>query len=89
MKTSWNEMQLIEDYLLGTCTGGDRAVFCARRMLEPELNESTQWQGAAYTIVYNYGREKLREDINQVAQQLFSAKQHKPFRQMILRIFRK
>ncbi|MNK54561.1 hypothetical protein D3C87_735480 [compost metagenome] len=89
MKTSWNEIQCIEDHLLATGDGGDRAVFSARLMLEPGLNESLQWQQATYNVVRDYGRQKLREDIAQVAQLLFSVKEHEPFRQKILHIFKK
>lgn len=89
MKTSWNEMQRIEDHLLAVSDGGERAVFNARLLVDPELGESLRWQQATYTVVHEYGRRKLREEIAQVAQQLFSARQHEPFRQKILRIFSK
>jgi hypothetical protein len=89
MKTSWNEMQRIEDYVMATGDGGDRAVFSARLLVEPGLQERLEWQQATYAVVREYGRQKLREEIAQVAQHLFSAKHYEPFRQKILRIFRK
>ena len=89
MKTSWNDAQAIADYVLVTGSGEDRTLFEARLILEPELKDSLQSQRAAYNVAAEYGRVKLREEITQVAFELFTAKKHSGFRRMIFSIFNK
>lgn len=88
MTTSWAETQQIEGYLLGTASGEERALFAARLLLEPQLKAKTSRQELAYAVINEYGRQKLREEIEEVSRRLFTANKHQAFRRMILGLFR-
>lgn len=89
MKTSWNELVLIEDYLLSDRKGTDRTLHEARMILQPGLRESVFWQEKTYHLVQQYGRQQLREEIEQVHEKLFTAPEHHSFRQRIMKLFAK
>ncbi|RQO70199.1 hypothetical protein DBR43_19385 [Pedobacter sp. KBW06] len=89
MKTSWNELRLVEDYLSAKGEPGDQLLFEARLILQPELKESLYWQKRTYGLIQQYGRQQLRSEIEKVHEKLFSAPEHQSFRQKILKLFRK
>jgi len=89
MTTSWAETQQIEKYLLGTVSGEERALFAARLLLEPELKANTSRQELAYAVIHEYGRQKLRQEIEEVSRMLFTTSKYQSFARMILGIFRK
>lgn len=88
MKTSLNELQLIEDFLLAN-TNEDKVLMQARQILQPDLKESVYWQQKTYMFIETYGREQLRKEIRQIDQKLFTAPEHSSFREKIKRFFRK
>jgi len=87
MKTSMNELQEIEDYLLHP-HNEESVLMEARLLLEPELQEKTAWQQKTYTLVQHYGRKKLRQEIEAVHQELFTNDRYTSFRKKIMRLFR-
>ncbi|MNL14141.1 hypothetical protein D3C87_1350710 [compost metagenome] len=89
MKTSLNELMLIEDFLLGNKGGEESTLMQARLILKPELKESMYWQQKTHQLVNTYGREQLRQEISQVHQKLFTAAEHLSFRQKVMRFFSK
>lgn len=89
MKTSWNELILIEDYILSERKGTDRILLEARIILQPGLKDSVFWQEKTYHLVQQYGRQQLRKEIEQVHEKLFTAPEHDSFRQRILQLFAK
>ncbi|SMC37663.1 hypothetical protein [Pedobacter africanus] len=89
MKTSLNELLLIEDFLLGGNSEGESTLMQARLLLQPSLKESISWQQKTYQLVNTYGRGQLRQEIAQVHQKLFSAPEHLSFRQKVMRFFAK
>jgi hypothetical protein len=89
MKTSWNELRLIEDYLTANGAPADQVLFEARLILQPELKNSLYWQERTYGMIQQYGREQLRSEIARVHEKLFSAPEHRSFRQKIRKLFRK
>jgi len=89
MKTSLNELQLIEDFLLADPAGEEKTLMQARLVLQPGLQESIHWQQKTYRLVNTYGREQLKQEISQVHQMLFTAAEHLSFRQKVLRFFNK
>lgn len=89
MKTSLNELQLIEDFLLTDPAGEEKTLMQARLILQPGLQESIRWQQKTYQLVNAYGREELKREIGKVHQQLFTAPEHLSFRQKVLRFFNK
>ncbi|PWS26132.1 hypothetical protein DHW03_15155 [Pedobacter yonginense] len=89
MQTSLNELIIIEQFLLSNPGEAEKILMQARVILQPELDESIYWQEKSYELVNVYGREKLRKEIQQIHQQLFSYKRHRNFRNWIMRIFTK
>ena len=89
MRTSLIETEQIEAHLLRLSEPGDALVFEARLLLEPELKDKLDWQQKTYTIVRQYGRRQLKQEIEAVHQQLFNRPEHAGFRQKIMRLFTK
>ena len=89
MKTSLNELQLIEDFLLLNTGAEDKVLMKARQILQPDLQESVYWQQKTYRLVETYGRKQLRKEIRQVHQKLFTAPAHSSFREKIKKLFGK
>jgi hypothetical protein len=87
MKTSWNSTNEIEQYLFYGLKPEDKALFETRLILEPSLKENMHWQQATYTIVKEYGRQKLREEIDQVAHHIFTSNRYKSFREKVFSFF--
>jgi hypothetical protein len=89
MKTSLGNLQLMEDWLLGRASGSDQAVFAARQLLDPALREDAYWQRKTYSIVREYGRQRLRQELEHLHRELFTAPQHQSFRERVLAFFPK
>ncbi|HVW15400.1 MAG TPA: hypothetical protein VHB54_16330 [Mucilaginibacter sp.] len=89
MKTSLSETERIEAHLLRLSEPGDKLVFEARLLLEPELRDKMHWQQKTYALVKKYGREELKKEIEAIHQQLFTEQKHISFRQKIIGIFSK
>lgn len=89
MKTSWNELRLIEDYLSSDGRPEDKVLFEAQLILQPDLKDNVYWQQKTYDLVQEYGRQQLRSEIKKVHELLFSAPEHQSFRQKIRKLFRK
>jgi len=89
MKTSLNELLLIEDFLLTSPGGEEKTLMQARLLLQPKLQESIYWQQKTYQLVETYGREQLRKEITKVHQKLFTTPEHLSFRQRIIGLFGK
>ena len=89
MRTSLLETEQIEAHLMRLTEPGDALVFEARILLEPELRDKMQWQEKTYCIIRQYGRNQLRQEIENVHQKLFHEEQHQSFRQKIMRLFSK
>jgi len=89
MKTSSNELRLIEDYLLSGREDEESCLFEAKLILQPQLKEHVYWQNKTYQIVQDYGRKQLKTEIEKIHQTLFNTSEHQPFRQRIMRLFSK
>ncbi len=88
MKTSWNDLRLMEACLTGQATAADRALMEARMLVQPQLREEMYWQKETYDIIREYGRQQLRREIEQVHQALFTHPQHRSFREKIIGFFK-
>lgn len=88
MPTSWNDTLQIENYLGKNKSNGDALVFEARLILEPALADKMKWQQQAYTLIKNYGRQQLKQEIELVHEQLFTQKAHTSFSQKIKALFK-
>lgn len=89
MKTSWNDLLLIEDYLLSDRQGEDKMLLEAHIILQPHLKDSILWQEKTYSMIQQYGRLQLKKEIDQVHERLFTAPEHSSFRKKIMQIFGK
>jgi hypothetical protein len=87
MRTSLNEIKLIDDYLFNKIPQGDKLVFDARLILNPDLADGLLWQKQTHAIITRYSRKKLKAEIDNVHNQLFKNPEHKSFRQRILNLF--
>ncbi|WP_431294593.1 hypothetical protein [Pedobacter sp. P26] len=89
MKTSLNELRLIEHYLLSDGKDGESFLFEAKMILQPELKQQVYWQNKSYQMVHDYGRKQLKNEINNIHETLFNTAEHQTFRQKVMRLFRK
>jgi hypothetical protein len=84
MRTSLNNIQQIDDYLLQYAGKTDRALFEARLILQPALQDDLVWQQKTYEIIKQYSRRRLKAEIESVHHQLFAEPEHLSFRQKIM-----
>jgi hypothetical protein len=89
MKTSWNELRIIEDFLLSDTETEDIILFEANLLLQPHLKESVFWQQKTYSLIHKYAKQQLRTEIEQVHEKLFTAPEHRSFGQKIMQLFSK
>ena len=87
MRTSLNNIQQIDDYLLQFAGKADRALFEARLILQPALQQDLLWQQKTYEIIKQYSRRQLKAEIESVHQLLFTEPEHVSFRRKIMAIF--
>lgn len=87
MRTSLNDTQQIDDYLLQVAGEADKALFEARLLLQPALRNTLQWQQKTYDIIRQYSRRQLKAEIESVHQLLFNEPEHTSFRQKIMALF--
>jgi hypothetical protein len=88
MRTSLNETRQIDDYLFKYAGAADAFLFEARLILQPELQETMQWQQRTYELIQQYSRRQLKQEIEAVHQHLFSEPEHASFRQRIRSFFK-
>lgn len=87
MTTSWNETEQIEAHILGRFDTGSALVFEAKRMLDPKLHDKIIWQQKSYELIQRYGRKQLKQEIENIHQQLFNQPEHRSFSQKIRLLF--
>ena len=89
MKTSLNELRLIEHYLLSDNKDGESFLFEAKMILQPDLKQQVYWQNKTYQMVRDYGRKQLKNEIENIHETLFNTDTHQSFRQKVMRLFSK
>jgi hypothetical protein len=88
MKTSLNELRLIEAHLLGNESPQERLLVEARLILQPDFRQNLHWQQKTHGLVRQYGRQQLKKEIEQVHQALFCpATPHQTFRKKVMSFF--
>ena len=87
MRTSLNEIKLIDGHIFNSGLHEDALLFDAMLILDPGLPEKIMWQKKAHAMVQQYGRKKLKAEIEMVHQKLFNEPMHQIFKQRILRFF--
>ena len=89
MRTSLNNLKLVDDHLLGLATPQDNLLLQAKVILNPALSDDIYWHKQTYNLVQQYGRKQLRAEIEAVHNRLFTRPEHLTFRQSILRFFKR
>jgi hypothetical protein len=87
MRTSLNEIKLIDDHIFNKYIPEDALLFDAMLILNPGLSNQIMWQKKAHVIVQQYGRKKLKAEIEEVHRRLFSEAAHRTFRQRVMGFF--
>jgi hypothetical protein len=87
MRTSLNEIQAIEKYLLGKHDGGDSIVFEARLQINPQLRLNLHLQKKLLMLVKLFHRKKLKEEAEAVSVKIFSDPEKKEFQERVSQIF--
>jgi hypothetical protein len=88
MRTSLNEIKLIDGHIFNQGPHEDTLLFDAMLLLDASLPEKIMWQKKAHIMVQQYGRRKLKAEIEAVHQQLFSEPTHNSFRRRIMGLFK-
>ncbi|MFD0793023.1 hypothetical protein ACFQZX_05305 [Mucilaginibacter litoreus] len=88
MRTSLNNIKETDDYLLGLLSAPNALVFEARMLIDAQLQEQAALHKQTHSLIQQYGRARLRADIEAVHTQLFNQPEHSSFRQRILRLFK-
>ena len=89
MRTSLNNIKVIDDYLLGSMPPGDALLFEANKLLNSDLASDIQHQQNTYAIIRQYGRQKIKAEIMDVQKTLTTAQRHRGFMQRIANLFKK
>jgi hypothetical protein len=88
MRTSLNEIKLIEEHIFGNGDPSDALLFEAMLVLNADLKEQVTWQKKAHELVIEYSRKQLKIEIASVHNQLFGKPEHLSFGLQILRLFK-
>jgi hypothetical protein len=88
MRTSLNNTRLIENYLDGKLSPGDRLVFEARLVLNRSLRMDLHFQKKTYVFVKMYHHKKLKEEMEALHCRIFGDPNESAFQQSIYRLFK-
>ncbi len=89
MRTSLNEVKALEELLLDEGNPAERLVTQAKVLTNHDLQEQAGWQLRTYELVREYGRQKLRREIQSVEKQLFTSSRYRSFQDRIRSIFKR
>ncbi|MDN3584072.1 hypothetical protein [Mucilaginibacter flavus] len=87
MRTSLNRIAAIEAHLHKKQQPTDALLFDAKLLLDHDLQVNLTAQQQVYSLVQQYGRKQLKQEIEAAHQQLFNTTKHLSFKQKIARIF--
>lgn len=88
MRTSLVEIAQLERWYLKQGPPQDRLVTEAKLLADPALHARAQAQQQAYELALQYGREKLRKEIQDVEHRLFQDHKFRSFQQRIRTLFK-
>jgi hypothetical protein len=87
MRTSLNEIKLIDGFLFNSNPPEDALLFDALLIINPALSQQASWQKKTHKIINQYSRKKLKAEIESVHQKLFNEPKHQTFRRKIFSFF--
>jgi hypothetical protein len=88
MRTSLNNLQEIEGFLLKRLAPPEALVFEARMIVDHDLVQQVNLQKETYAAIQQYGRRKLKVELETVHQTLFTLPKHQRFRERIMALFK-
>jgi hypothetical protein len=89
MRTSLNKIEQIENFIEGKMSAGDALVFQAKLLLDSDLRQHLRWQKRTASVINRYGRKKLREEIENIHQDIFNSKSDHFLKNRIKSLFTK
>ena len=89
MKTSQNNTRLIEKYLNGRLSPADRFLFESRLVIDPVLKRDFYFQKKTLQLIKMYHRERLKEELETLHQQIFNNPDKINFRLSINQLFKR
>ncbi len=89
MKTSQNNTRLIEKYLNGRLSPADRFLFESRLVIDPVLKRDLYFQKKTLQLIKMYHRERLKEELETLHQQIFNNPDKMNFRLSINQLFKR
>ena len=89
MKTSQNNTRLIEKYLNGRLSPADRFLFESRLVIDPVLKRDFYFQKKTLQLIKMYHRERLKEELETLHQQIFNNPDKMNFRLSINQLFKR
>jgi hypothetical protein len=72
MRTSLSRIREIENFIEGKMSGGEALIFQAKLLLDSELRQEVQSQRQTVSLIKLHGREKLRNEIEAIHQDIFN-----------------
>jgi hypothetical protein len=88
MRTSLNNIKIIEDYLLGRMAPEDSLLFEASMLLNNDLSDDVKYQQISYSIIREYSRQNIRTEIKAVQEILATSPEHAGFMRSIANLFK-
>lgn len=88
MMTSKNNTSLIEKYLNGDLSFADKLLFESRLAVDLELKKDFYFQKKTHRLLKMYHREKLREELESLHQEIFNNPDKINFQQSIYQLFK-
>jgi hypothetical protein len=86
MRTSLIEIKKIEEHILNQSSNEDALLFEAHLLLDSDLKDKLHWQKKTVELIHIYGRKRLKEELEQIHEQLFNS--NASFRNKILSFFK-
>ncbi len=92
MRTSLIEIQKIEGFILGTLPAEEAILLESKMILDIEFKRNVEIQQAVMNVVQTYGKNqssvKLKKEIQQVEQKVFSNRKYKSWKNRIFQFFK-
>lgn len=89
MKTSWNDISLIENFVNGNLDPNEELLFRARLQVDPVLRLNVMAQKKIYRLIRIFSRKKLYKELDAVHTTMFNSADHVLFQQKIADLFTK
>jgi hypothetical protein len=87
MRTSLNEIQQIERFLLNQLSGPDKLVFEARVLTNPSLRIKAVIQQKLQLVIKAFHRKQQKQELLAIHHKLFSHPDKVEFQERVLRYF--